>query len=93
MMITTHSHSWRVAGWSLLAALLVIPAVAMRFTADVNWGLLDFVAAAVMLGALGIGFELLARMQVKPWHRGVIALALVGAFLLVWAELAVGIFT
>jgi hypothetical protein len=31
------------------AAILLVPLVAMRFTREVNWGPLDFVAAAVLL--------------------------------------------
>lgn len=38
-MTTTHSiagrHRWRIAGWGALAALLALPAVAMRFTSEV----------------------------------------------------------
>ena len=87
----THTSPWRIAGWSLLAALLVLPAVAMRFTGEVVWTLSDFVFAGVMLGALGVGFEVIARLSATRLVRGTMAVGLVVLFLLVWVELAVGI--
>lgn len=87
----THTSPWRIAGWSLLAALLVLPAVAMRFTGEVVWTLSDFVFAGGMLGALGVGFELVARLSATRLIRSAMAAALVVLFLLVWVELAVGI--
>ena len=82
---------WRIVGWGLLTALLAVPAVAMRFTSDVNWSSLDFVAAGVMLGGLGLGFELVARTGSNLWSRCGMAIAIVAAFLLIWINLAVGI--
>ncbi len=42
--------SWlRKAMWSGAPFLLLLPAVAMRFTAEVNWTGSDFVFAAVLL--------------------------------------------
>ena len=89
----TRTNLLRIAGWSLLAALLALPAVAMRFTGEVVWTPLDFAAAAILLGALGFGFELIVRMSAAPRVRVALALALLAAFLTIWAELAVGIFT
>ena len=89
----TSTNSLRIAGWSLLAVLLALPAIAMRFTGEVAWTPLDFVAAAIMLGALGLGIELIVRLSTTRRVRVVLALGLVAAFLTIWAELAVGILT
>lgn len=78
--------------WGLIAALLVLPAVAMQFTREVNWGPEDFAAAAVLLGGTGMALELAARVLVDPGKRALAALVIVGVLLLAWAELAVGIF-
>lgn len=89
--MTANGNGWRIAGWGLLAGLLALPAVAMRFTGEVNWTASDFVFAAIMLGALGLGFELVARASSSWWYRAGMAAAMLGAFLLVWINLAVGI--
>ncbi|RYD49334.1 MAG: hypothetical protein EOP60_14040 [Sphingomonadales bacterium] len=82
---------WRMMRWGGAAALLMVPAIAMQFTDEVNWGPEDFVAMggifAVALGA----YELLAKMAGNASYRVASALAILGVFLLVWVNLAVGI--
>lgn len=82
----------RVLLWSAIVALLLLPAVAMRFTAEVNWGPEDFVAAAVLLGSAGLALELAFRFLTTPLRRTIAAGAILAALLLIWVELAVGIF-
>ena len=78
--------------WGAAVLLLAIPLVAMQFTGEVNWGAEDFAAAAVLIGGLGLAIELaVAKVRVPVRRFAAIALAVV-AFLVVWAELAVGIF-
>ena len=43
------------------AALLLVPAVAMRYTHEVVWGPGDFVVAAVLLYGAGLTAVVLAR--------------------------------
>jgi hypothetical protein len=82
---------WRVAGWGLAGTILLVPALAMMVTAEMNWGPGDFLAAAVLLGVTGLAIEGLVRM-VRPGMARVAAVAgVVVGLLLVWAELAVGI--
>ncbi len=81
----------RRTGWSLAAAILVLPAIAMQFTREVNWGPGDFLAAALLLGGTGLVLEVAAALPRARWRsRG--AIIAVAALLLIWAELAVGIF-
>jgi peptidoglycan/LPS O-acetylase OafA/YrhL len=75
-----------------VALLLLIPFIGMQFTDEVNWTLPDFVAAAVLLLSTGLMCELVIRKVKKIPHRIAICVTLVAAFLLIWAELAVGIF-
>jgi hypothetical protein len=73
------------------ALLLLVPAVAMQFTNDVNWGPLDFVHAGALLIGTGIAYELISRKVRTTRHRLIVGGTLSLAFLLIWAELAVGI--
>lgn len=75
-----------------VAILLLLPLIAMQFTNEVNWTAMDFVVAGVLLLGTGLVFDLLVRKTKSIKHRIVIALALLMVFLLIWAELAVGIF-
>lgn len=81
----------RVMVWAGAGALLLLPAVAMQFTREVQWTALDFVAAGAMLGGVCAGFELLwRRADSIPYLLGG-GVALAAAFLLVWVNLAVGV--
>lgn len=75
-----------------VAILLLIPLVAMQFTDEVNWTLLDFVVAAALLLGTGLLCELALRKINKPRYRIAICAAILALLLLIWAELAVGIF-
>lgn len=79
--------------WTLLAIplLLLIPLVAMLFTDQVNWSLTDFVVMGLMLLGTVLAIEFVRRKVAKKYRIWLI-LAAVLAFLLLWAELAVGIF-
>lgn len=81
---------WRVAGWSIPVLLLMLPAVAMQFTPEVNWTLGDFIFAAVMFGIVGLAFELIVRKSSSLTYRFGAGVAVVGAFLTVWVNGAVG---
>ncbi len=74
------------------AAILLIPLVAMQFTDQVVWTLSDFVMAGVLLLGTGLLRELIVRKVTKTSHRIILVGALFAALLLVWADLAVGIF-
>ena len=87
------SSRLRFALWSFAGLLLLIPAVAMQFTAQMNWGREDFLAAAVLIGGAGLGVELAVRL-IKSRKAMLFAIAgVLAGLLLVWAELAVGIFS
>lgn len=74
------------------AALLLLPAFARLFTAEVNWGPGDYLVAAVLLFGAGMTYVLAARHARTKQQRGVAALLVLTALALVWAELAVGLF-
>jgi hypothetical protein len=89
-----HGHGpnpWRIAGWGIAALLLLLPLVAMQFTREVNWTPFDFAFAAVMIGGVGIAFELTVRATRNNAYRSGVAIALAATFLLIWINGAVGI--
>ena len=75
------------------AALLSIPYIAMQFTREVNWGLGDFVIMGILLFTTGMAYVLITRTMQNRNQRLTVAGVLLLAFLYIWAELAVGIFT
>ena len=83
--------SWRFVGWGIAAFLLVMPLFAMQFTPEVNWTASDFIVWGIMLATVGGLFELAVRLSPLPSYRAAFALALLGAFLVTWVNLAVGI--
>ena len=90
-ILPSRGNRLRVAAWSAAALALLAPAVAMRFTGEVNWGGEDFLAAAAMILVTGSLVELSLRVFRRPATRLAAAGALASAFLLVWAQLAVGL--
>jgi hypothetical protein len=83
----------RLFGILLTATLLLlIPVIGMQFTNEVKWELNDFVAAGVLLFGTGLLCELVMRKVKKTGHRIALCVVLLTALLLVWVELAVGIF-
>lgn len=73
------------------ALLLLIPAIAMKFTSDVAWSLSDFVFMGVLLYGASLLYILLARTTGSTAYRGGAGMAIVTAFLLIWVNGAVGI--
>lgn len=76
----------------VIALLLLIPFVAMRFTEEVDWTFSDFAVAAALLLATGLMGEFVMRKFTGTRSRIALCAALLLALLLVWMELAVGIF-
>ncbi len=72
--------------------ILLIPLIAMQFTDEVNWSLFDFIIAGALLLGTGLMCELAIRKVDKIKYRIAICLAILVLLLLIWAELAVGIF-
>ena len=90
-MASTFWNPWRVGGWGLAAFLLILPAVAMNFTAEVQWTVSDFLIMGLMIGCVGLGIELAVRAARNNHYRGGAAIALLTGFLVTWANGAVGI--
>lgn len=75
-----------------LAILLLIPFIAMQFTDEVNWTSLDFVTMGILLLCTGLMCEFVLRKVTKRVNRITLCVVVVVIFLLIWIELAVGLF-
>ena len=77
---------------STILLLLLIPFIAMQFSNDVNWSIMDFVVAGVLLFGTGLTIEYVLRKVKSRKNRILICGIILLLFLLLWIELAVGLF-
>ncbi|MBX2926850.1 MAG: hypothetical protein KF852_03345 [Saprospiraceae bacterium] len=75
-----------------VALLLLVPLIAMQFTDEVKWTSFDFAVAGSLLLGAGLLCELTLRVVKKTEYRLALCAVILVALLVVWAELAVGIF-
>ncbi len=77
---------------SVAASLLLIPLIAMQFSNEVDWKVLDFTIMGFLLFGTGLLCELVLRKVTSTSNRIILCGLVLFVFLLTWAELAVGIF-
>ncbi|MEP0949751.1 MULTISPECIES: hypothetical protein [Cyanophyceae] len=73
------------------ASILLLPLLAMLFTDQMVWDLIDFIVAGALIFGTGLAYELVAKKGGTMAYRVAVGIALAAAFLLVWMNLAVGI--
>ena len=83
---------WRAIGWVGAALLLLAPLLANQITDEMQWDAADFAMFGAMLVAAGGVFELALLITRKRSYRAGVGIALAAAFLLIWADAAVGVF-
>lgn len=66
--------------------------MAMQFTDEVNWDLADFVVAGILLLSTGLTGEFILKNVAQIKYRIAILTALFFVLIIIWVELAVGIF-
>ena len=77
-----------VSAWSLL----LLPWLGSLWTEEVQWKLGDYCVAAILLGSVVVIVELISSFTLdRKYKRLFIALSIL-FFMLVWVELAVGLF-
>lgn len=64
----------------------------MQFTNEVAWSVIDFVVAGILLLGTGLAIEFVLRKVKNINHRIIICILILLALLLLWLELAVGLF-
>jgi hypothetical protein len=75
-----------------IAALLLLPLVAMQVSDEVNWTSFDFVVAGALLLGAGLTYEAVARRGGTRTYRLAVGMVIVAVLVMVWLELAVGVF-
>ena len=76
----------------ITASILLIPLIAMQFSEEVRWTIGDFMVAASLLFGVGLLLDFALRQIKRSGYRVLIIVGILILFLLVWAELAVGLF-
>lgn len=84
--------SWRVALWTTVFALWVVPLAAMQVTSEITWTGFDFAAAAFLLIGTGVVCELVARSRLTGTARIIAGAGTIVTAALLWAHGAVGVF-
>ena len=77
---------------SAILLLLLIPFIAMQFSNEVNWTIMDFLIAGVLLFGTGLTIEFVLRKVKTRKNRILICGIILLLLLLIWIELAVGLF-
>jgi len=71
--------------------LLLLPLVAMQFTDEVAWDVVDFGIFAALLAGVCVVYEVLAGGRKSAAYRSAAGVAVGAAFALIWVTGAVGI--
>lgn len=71
--------------------LLMVPLVAMQFTNEVNWSAGDFILMGALLFGTGSILVLVLRQSDNMVFRTGVTVAIGTTFLMIWANLAVGL--
>lgn len=76
----------------VVGILLAIPLIAMNVTSEVNWSLADFGIAAVILFSSIYGVLSIYKSNKQKSYKVFLSILIVLSTILLWMELAVGIF-
>ncbi len=71
--------------------LLAIPLVAMQFTDEVDWSVMDFMVMGVLIFGSGLSYVLITRYLPDLIYKVAFASAIGSTLLLAWVNLAVGL--
>lgn len=77
---------------AIIGGILLIPFIAMRYSDAVDWTWGDFIIAAILLFEVAIMVYYINKRAKKTGMRLLFYIVLALILILVWAELAVGVF-
>jgi hypothetical protein len=81
-----------IRGILVAELVLLVPLIAMQFTTEVDWDLRDFVIVGFLLAGIGMAFQQFVTGIKNSPGQAVMGIVLALAMLLIWIELAVGVF-
>jgi hypothetical protein len=73
-------------------SLLLIPLIGMTLTHEINWGVFDFIIMGILLLLLSFGIHRIRNTIANVKNRRLYIALVILVCMLIWAELAVGIF-
>ncbi|MFZ1683354.1 MAG: hypothetical protein WAU88_04395 [Candidatus Zixiibacteriota bacterium] len=73
------------------ALLLMVPLVAMQYTEEVKWSVIDFVVAGILLLGAGLTYEFVANRGGSLAYRVGVGVGCAAGLGLIWVNLAVGL--
>ena len=76
----------------IVGLLLLIPMIAMQLTDEVNWSFFDFIIMGIMLSFTGLALGIIIKKVKYHKYRNIFIAIIIIIFLLIWAELGVGLF-
>jgi len=72
-------------------AILLIPVFGMKYGSGWHWTLLDFIFAGTLIGGTQLAYEFISKRMAQSSNKIAVGLTLLGMFLLIWVNGAVGI--
>lgn len=81
------ANYWRVARWTGALALLFTPLAMMQISDEWHWTIGSFVFAGILVGGVGLLYELAEKASGSRAYRAGSAVALVTSFLTVWTTI------
>jgi len=72
--------------------LLLIPLIGTLVSNEVNWSFFDFIIMGILILSMSFGIQQVLKTTNNRMYRILIIGVILFLFLLVWAQLAVGIF-
>ncbi|TAK13294.1 MAG: hypothetical protein EPO32_05755 [Anaerolineae bacterium] len=87
--IAQNKNIFRIA--LAVGLILLVPLTASLVSDDMAWTAFDFAFAGTVLFGTGLAFELITRKGGNVQYRAAVGIALLGALMLLWINLAAGI--
>jgi hypothetical protein len=72
--------------------MLLLPLIGMFFSNEINWSFFDFIIMGILILSLSFSIKQVLKTTKNINYRILIIALILILFLLIWAELAVGIF-
>jgi len=72
--------------------LLLLPLIGMFISNEINWSFFDFIIMGILILSLSFSIKQVLKTTKNINYRILIIIVILILFLLIWAELAVGIF-
>jgi hypothetical protein len=72
--------------------LLLLPLIGMFFSNEINWSFFDFIIMGILILSLSFSIKQVLKTTKNINYRILIITVILILFLLIWAELAVGVF-